>query len=142
MSAQENRSLIRQYVDRFVNLGNMAVADELLSPDYRRYLSPATPPLTADGQKQRIAGMRAAFPDLHLSVEDMMTQGDRVAFRGVVRGTHQAAFLGIPPTGKQVTVFAFDVVRIERGKLIEHWGGPDLFSLLSQLGAVVSAGPE
>jgi predicted ester cyclase len=86
--------------------------------------------------------MRAAFPDLHLSVEDVITEGDRVAFRGVVRGTHQGAFLGIPPTGKQATIFAFDVVRIEHGKLIEHWGGPDLFTLLLQLGAVVSAGPE
>ncbi len=142
MSAQENQSLIRQYVDQFVNRGNMAVADELLSPDYKRYLSPATPALTADQQKQRIAGMRAAFPDLHLSVEDIITEGDRVAFRGVVRGTQQGAFLGIAPTGKQVTVFAFDVVRIEHGKLVEHWGGPDLFSMLLQLGAVVSAGLE
>ena len=120
----------------------MAVADEILSPDYRRYISPSTPPLTAEQQKQRIAGMRAAFPDLHVSVEDMITEGDRVAFRGVVRGTQQGAFLGLAPTGKQVTVFAFDVICIEQGKLIEHWGGPDLFSLLSQLGAVVSAGPE
>jgi len=142
MSTEENQSLVRHYVDQFVNRGNMAVADEILSPDYRRYISPSTPPLTAEQQKQRIAGMRAAFPDLHVSVEDMITEGDRVAFRGVVRGTQQGAFLGLAPTGKQVTVFAFDVIRIEQGKLIEHWGGPDLFSILLELGAVVSASSE
>jgi steroid delta-isomerase-like uncharacterized protein len=110
MSAQENQALIRQYVDQFLNRGNMAAADELLAPDYRRYLLPASPPLNREQQKQRIAGMRAAFPDLHLSLEDMVTEGDRVAFRGVVSGTHQGAFLGLAPTGKTVSIFAFDVV--------------------------------
>ncbi len=142
MTTQENKSLVLQYIDQFLNHGNMTIADEILSPDYKRYLSPNTPPLTSDQQKQRIAGLRAAFPDLHLSVEDMVTEGDRVAFRGVIHGTQQGAFQGIAPTGKQVTAFAFDIVRIDKGKFIEHWGGPDLLNILMQLGAVVSPGPE
>lgn len=141
MSEQENLSLVRRYIDQFVNGGDMTSADELLAPGYKRYLSPSAPPLTVEQQKQRIAGLRAAFPDLHLTVEDMLAEGDRVAFRGVIRGTHEGAFMGIAPTGKQVTVFAMDVVRIEGGRFAEHWGGPDLFGMLLQLGAVVSAGP-
>ncbi len=141
MSAQENESLARRYVDQFVNRGNFAVADEILAPGYKRYLSPAAPPLTVEQQKQRIGGLRLAFPDLHIMLEDVIVEGDRVAFRGVVRGTHQGAFLGLPPTGKQVAVYAFDVIRIEGGKMVEHWGGPDLFNILQQLGAVITPAP-
>src|SRR5512143_1050905 len=109
MSEQENLSLVRRYIDQFVNDGDMASADELLATDYKRYLSPSAPPLTAAQQKQRIAGLHAAFPDFRLTIEDMLAEGDRVAFRGVIRGTHEGAFMGIAPTGKQLTAFAMDI---------------------------------
>ena len=92
MSAEENKSLVRRYVEQILNRGNMVVADELLAPDYKRYISPAAVPLTAEIQKQRLAGIRTAFPDWHLTPEDMIAEGDRVAFRGTIRGTHQGAF--------------------------------------------------
>ncbi len=142
MSAEENKSLVRRYVEQILNRGNMAVADELLASDYKRYISPTAVPLTADIQKQRLAGIRTAFPDWHLTVEDMIAEGDRVAFRATIRGTHKGVFQNIAPTGTQVTVTALDIVRIENGKFIEHWGGPDLLNLLQQLGAVVAAGTE
>jgi len=142
MSAEENKSLVRRYVEEILNRGNMAVADELIAPDYKRYISPTAVPLTVDVQKQRLAGIRAAFPDWHLTVEDMIADGDRVAFRATIRGTHKGAFQNIAPTGKQVTVSALDIVRIENGKFIEHWGGPDLLNLMQQLGAVVASGTE
>lgn len=142
MSTTENLSLVRRYVDEVFNGGNLELLDEMISPDYKRYLSPTAPPLTPQAQKQRLAGLRAAFPDIHLTVEDLVAEGDRVAFRVTLRGTHQGTFLGLPPTGKQVTVFAFDLIHIENGKFSEHWGGPDLLTALLQLGAVVSAGPE
>lgn len=88
----------------------MAAADELLAPDYRRYISPTTAPLSVDVQKQRLAGIRAAFPDWHLTVEDMIADGDRVAFRATIRGTHKGTFQSIVPTGKPVTVSALDIV--------------------------------
>ena len=142
MSAEENKSLVHRYVEQILNRGNMAIADELLAPDYRRHISPTTAPLSVDVQKQRLAGIRTAFPDWHLTVEDMIADGDRVAFRATIRGTHKGTFQSIAPTGKAVTVSALDIVRIENGKLVEHWGGPDLLSLLQQLGAVISPGPQ
>ena len=142
MSAEENKSLVHRYVEQILNRGNMAVADELLAPDYRRHISPTTAPLSVDVQKQRLAGIRTAFPDWHLTVEDMIADGDRVAFRATIRGTHKGTFQSIAPTGKAVTVSALDIVRIENGKLVEHWGGPDLLNLLQQLGAVISPGPQ
>ena len=142
MSTEENRSLVRRYIEEALNKGNLGLLDEMLSSDYKRYLSPAAAPLTPQAQKQRLAGLSAAFPDIHLTIEDLIAEGDRVAFRLTLRGTHQGTFLGIAPTGKQVIVFAFDVVRIENGRFIEHWGGPDLLTVLQQLGAVISAGSE
>ena len=142
MSSETNQSLVRRYVEEVLNRGKFEVLDDLFSPNYKRYLSPTATPLPPQLQKQRLAGLRAAFPDVQLVIEDLITEGDRVAFRMLLRGTHQGTFQGIPPTQKQVTVFAFDVVRIENGKFIEHWGGPDLLTLLQQLGAVISPGQE
>ena len=137
MSTEENKSLVCRYVEQVLNSGNMAVVDELIAADYKRYVSPTAAPLTVDVQKQRLTGIRAAFPDWHLTIEEMIAEGDRVAFRATIRGTHEGVFQNVAPTGKQVTVSALDIIRIDNGKLIEHWGGPDLFNLMQQLGAVV-----
>jgi predicted ester cyclase len=89
---------------------------------------------------QRLATMRSAFPDAALTVEDVVAAGDRVAFRSTLRGTHRGEFMGIPPTGRQFTIGLVDIIRIEDGKFVEQWGGPDMLGLLQQLGATVSAG--
>jgi steroid delta-isomerase-like uncharacterized protein len=141
MSEGDNEGLVRRYLDEVWNKGNVAAVDEFLAPSYRRHLSPASAPLTRDGQRQRLSGFRAAFPDVHLSVEDVLVAGDRVAFRTLIRGSHRGDLMGIPPTGKAVSFYTVDIVRIEDGKVTEQWGGPDLLSLLQQLGGVVS-GPR
>lgn len=68
----------------------------------------------------------------------MVAEGNQVAFRSTIRGTHRGSFLGIALTGKSITVSLIDIVHVEEGKLVEHWGGPDLLDLLQQLGAAVS----
>lgn len=141
MSTQENESLTHRYVEEVLNGGKFELLDDLLSPNYKRYISPTAAPLTSETQKQRLVGLRAAFPDMHVTIEDLIAQGDRVAFRVTLRGTHRGMFQGIAPTDKQVTVSAFDIIHIENGRISEHWGGPDLLSLLQQLGAKVSAAP-
>ncbi len=142
MTAEENKAIVRRYLDEVWNQGNTAAVDEFLAPNYKRYLSPITAPLTRDGQKQRLTGFRAAFPDVHLTLEDMFAAGNRVAFRVMLRGTHQGVFQGIAATDKAVAFFTVDVVRVENGKIVEHWGGPDMLSLLQQLGAEVSVRQE
>ncbi len=135
---EQNKSLILRYLDEVWGKGNIAAVDVFLSTDYRRYLSPIAEPLTLEGQKQRLAAFRTAFPDVQITVEDIFADGDHVIFRSIMRGTHQGAFQGIEPTGKRVTVGLLDVIRIENGKFVEHWGGPDLFDLIKQLGAKIS----
>ncbi len=104
-----------------------------LRKSYRRYRSPTTAPLTREGQKQLLTGFRTAFPDIQLTVEEMIAEDDKIAFRSTMRGTHQGDFLGIAATGHRVTVSLLDVIRIEDGKFIEQWGGPDTHDLLRQI---------
>ena len=141
MSLEQNKSLVLRYVEQVLNEGKFEAFKDLLSPNYRRHITPAAAPLTAEEQKKRLSGIRAAVPDIHLTVEDVIAEGDRVAFRMTLQGTHQGTFQGIAPTNKKVTVSALDVVAIENGRISEHWGGPDMLAILQQLGAVVSAGP-
>ncbi len=140
-SADASESLVRRYVDQVPNGGHWEALDEMLSPNYKRYLSAAAAPINAAGNKQRLAGLRAVFPDLKISIDDLITEGDRVVYRGTARGTQQLAFQGIPPTGKQVAVAVVEIFRIENGRIAEHWGGPDTLDLVQQLGGFVSAGP-
>jgi|SRR6516164_6414784 len=141
MAAEENKALVRRYIEVVWNQRNTAALDELLAPTYQRYVSATTTPLTSEGQRQRIAGFHTAFPDLHFTIEDLFAEGDRVTFRATLRGTHKGPFpylQGMAPTGKQVTVSVLDVVRVEEGKFAEQWGGPDSLDLLQQLGATFS----
>ncbi|MBV8212735.1 MAG: ester cyclase [Verrucomicrobia bacterium] len=139
MSAEENKELVRHYIEAVWNQRNIAALDELLAPNYRRYVSATAAPLSREGQRQRINGFHTAFPDLHFTIEDLLAESDRVTFRVTLRGTHQGVFpffQGIAPTGKQVTISVLDVVRVEGKKFAEQWGGPDLFDLLRQLDAL------
>jgi steroid delta-isomerase-like uncharacterized protein len=134
MSSEENKAIIRRYLEEAWNRGNLTILDELMSPDYARYLS-GQAPLNREAQKQRIASFRQALPDVRLTLEDLVAEGDRVVFRITLHGTQQGALMGVPPTGKSVTIGAIDIARLEGGKIVEHWGQMDTYGLLQQLGA-------
>lgn len=136
MSAEENKATIRRYVEEAWNKGNVSIMDELMAAHYVRHMAISAPPLTREGQKQRILGFRRAFPDLQLIIEDMLAEGEKVSFRLTLRGTHQDEFMRVPPTGKQIVVGAVDVARFEDGKVVEQWGQTDMLGLLQQLGAI------
>lgn len=138
MSAETNIALLHQYIQAVWDNGHVEALDDYLAPHYRRHRSPNTPSLTRDGQKQLLLAFRASFPDIKITVEDIIASDDRIAFRSTMQGTHLGAFLGIAPTGKQVTFSLLDIIRIEDGKFVEQWGGPDTFNLLQQLGATFS----
>ena len=140
-SADMNKALVRRYVALVLNGHRLDMLDGLVSSNYKRYVSPIAAPLDLQGQKQRLAGFFAAFPDLRCTIEDLIAEGDRIAYRLKCPGTHQGTFLGIPPTGKQIVAQVSESARVESGKLIEHWGGPDLLNVLQQLGAVVHLAP-
>jgi steroid delta-isomerase-like uncharacterized protein len=142
MSAEDNKALVRRYIEEVWHKKNSAAVDEFLSANYQRHTSPNAAPLNRDGQKQRLAGLRAAFPDITITLEEIFAEGDRVAFRSTIRGTHLNTFQGIAPSGRSVTVSLLDIVRVEDHKIAEHWGGPDFLDWLQQLGAIFSTSPK
>ena len=94
----------------------------------------------AEQAKQFFGMVLQAFPDLHAEVHDVIAEGDLVAVRSTYTSTHQGEFLGIPATGKQTTTNGVEYFRMQDGKQVEHWGGPDTFSFLVQLGVMPGPG--
>jgi predicted ester cyclase len=139
--ADANKSLVRSYYDA-LNKGDFEAIKVLLSSAYKRYLSAINTlgkPLDAAGQVQRLIGLRITFPDLQITVENLIAEGDYVAINLTAQGTQQGALLGtVAPTGRKITVSGFEIIRIENGKMIEHWGGTDTFDILIQMGAIIS----
>jgi steroid delta-isomerase-like uncharacterized protein len=139
MSADQNKALIHRLFEEGINKGNLGVVDEVIAPNYVNHDLPAPAP-GAEGFKQIIAMFRTAFPDLHITDEDVIAEGDKVAKRGEWRGTHQGDFMGIPATGKSVAVSYSDIWRIENGQAVENWVQMDMLGLMQQLG--VAPAPE
>jgi steroid delta-isomerase-like uncharacterized protein len=135
-STEDNKATVRRYLEEAWNQKNLGILDQLTASDYARYISGQSSPLDREGQKQRIASFHQALPDIHLTLEDLIAEGDRVVFRITLRGTHRGVLMGVPPTGKQVTISAIDIARLADGKIVEHWGQMDTFGLLQQLGAI------
>jgi steroid delta-isomerase-like uncharacterized protein len=136
VSAEENKAII-QSVEEALNRGDWDAVDRLFAASYVDHdPSRAGLPPGPEGVKQAWSMFRAAFPDLQVTIEDMIAEGDKVAVRGVVRGTHQGELMGIPPTGKQVTATLIDVNRIESGKLVERWAEQDNLGMMQQLGVI------
>jgi steroid delta-isomerase-like uncharacterized protein len=139
MSAEENKTLVRRLFENIVNTGNMDAVNMLIGPTYVNHNVP-TPTPGPEGFKQVITMFRAAFPNLSVTLEDVLAEGNEVSTRGTWTGTHQGEFMNIPATGKQVTVSYIDIWRVDRGKLVENWVQMDMMGLLQQLGVVPAPG--
>ncbi len=124
--SEENKAIARR-VYEIVSTGDFERATEIVDEDAPdNELLPDDPPAKLiETFKETFAEAREGFPDLSITVEDLMSEGDRVAARVTMRGTHQGAFQGIAPTGKRVEVRAIDMFRISGGKIVEHWGHAD-----------------
>ena len=135
MSADANKALVRRFVDEFWSAGNLDAVDELMAPDAVIH-EPVTG--TPADLKPFASAIRAAFPDWHSTVEEMVAEGDRLVERWTGRGTHQGEFQGIPPTGRRVEVPGTVYYRILDSKIVEFRGQFDRMSLMQQLGVVPS----
>lgn len=134
MSPDQNKALLYRYIEAVWHKENPAAVDDFLAPNYRRHRSPVKSPLTREQQKELLVSFRAAFPDVTIELEDIVAEGDKIAFRSTMCGTHQGEFLGIAPTSRKVIFSLLDIIRIEDGRFVEQWGGPDIYDLLQQLG--------
>ena len=136
MSAQ-NKANMRRIYEKIWNQGNFEVLDEIISPDYVGHLpTPPGAPSGREGLRWLIQMYRTAFPDLHVQVEDQISEGEKVLTRITIQGTHQGQFMNVPPTNKKVTVTALVVTRFENCQNVEGWAELDRYGLMQQLGVV------
>jgi predicted ester cyclase len=137
---EANKKASRRIIEEIFGAGKYELADEILDPKAIGH-DPALPePVKGpEGLKESARGYREAFPDLKLTVEEIVGEGDVVALRWTARGTHKADLFGIAPTGKQATVTGITIDKYSGGKLIESWTNWDTLGLLQQLGAVPAA---
>ena len=139
MSEEENKAVIRRWIEAYNDRDMQAEADAR-APGYVAHVPGAPSPLDSEAWTHFIAGFAEAFPDLRLTVEDIVSEGDMVAARATFHGTHRGEFQGIPPTDKQVTFSGIEVDRMVGGKVEEHWVELDLLGLMQQLGAIPEPG--
>ena len=135
MPAESNEQILARYVREVWDEGDLDALERFMSPSYKRHVSPTLPPLDRNAQIERLRGFRSAFPDITLTVEDVVAGDDRVAFRSTIRGTHRGPLAGMAATDTEITVTLVDIVRIEDGSFAEQWGGPDMSDLFRQLGS-------
>ncbi len=144
MSTEENKALVRRFVEEVQSHHNLDLADELFDPNGVNHtrVVPGLPPGLGflDEFKMLFGMMLSAFPDIHAEIHSQVAEGDLVVTHKTFHGTHQAEFMGIPATGKHIEYELIDIIRVTNGKIAEHWAVADQMSLLQQLGVASPPG--
>ena len=135
MSIEENKQIVRRYQEIY-NSNDLDALSEVVSEELRTPRIMAGIPTGLEGAKAAHRIMLAGFPDYQTAIEDLIAEGDKVVARITMTGTNTGNFMGIPTTGKFISFTGIYIARIANGKIMEHWGEEDSFSLLQQLGVV------
>ena len=136
--SEQNKEISRRVFDVFNNAADLSALDEVVAGDVVDHNPMPDQKPGLEGMKQLISGMRAAFPNMSVTVDDIIADGDRVVARWTGTGTHNGEFMGIPATGNNVTVTGIGIDRIDGGKIVEHWEQFDAMGMMQQLGAIPS----
>jgi steroid delta-isomerase-like uncharacterized protein len=147
VSPEENKELVRKFFEEVWNNKNLDYLDEIYSPDFVLHAlwhnMSAGGAIEAHGiepAKTVIGGWHKGFPDITVTVEDQVAEGDRVGSRHVSKATHTNEFMGIPPTNKEATITGMTITRIADGKIVEAWTSWDALGMLQQIG-IAPSGP-
>jgi steroid delta-isomerase-like uncharacterized protein len=128
---EANKALIRAHYDCAANAYRPSVIDRQVAPDFVDHNHPGS--TGPEGVKAQVRALRAAFPDLTVTIEDLVAEDDLVAVRATWRGTHQGAFQGVPPIGRRIELCGMTFWRIAGGQIRERWNLIDLPALMRQL---------
>ncbi len=137
MTTETNKALTRQFMERAFNEGDLTIVDEALAPEGIDHQEPLGTNF-ATHLKAVITMLRTAFPDLHFEIHDMLAEGELVAFRSTMTGTHRGPFQGLLPTGRQISVAHMHFVHIVNGKTSDLWHVWDIAGLMRQLGTAAA----
>ena len=139
MSTEENKAIVRRFFELGPSSGDMNAANALLDPNFALHTPlPSAPGI--QGINDVVTTCRAAFEHLNVTVEDMVAEGNKVTARFTARGIHKGQFMGLPPTGKSITITGIEIFRIENCKIAELWGEANMLGLMEQLGIVPAFG--
>ena len=141
--SEQNKALARRSIEEIWNQGKLAVIDQLVASD-ATFHDPSVPGgkfTGPQGMKQFVQIYRGAFPDLRLTINDQIAEGEEVVTRWTATGTHSGELMGIAPTNKRATVTGVDIDRYQGGKVVEAWASYDMLGLLQQLGVVPTLAP-
>jgi steroid delta-isomerase-like uncharacterized protein len=133
----KNKALIRRLFAEVWNKGNLRVAGEIFSYDYTMHDPIIKHEPGIQSYERHVTQVRATFPDIKFTIEDLVEEGNKVVILWKAQGTHKAEFLGVPDTGKRVTVTGITVTRLSRGKVAESWANWNALGMMQQLGVDV-----
>jgi steroid delta-isomerase-like uncharacterized protein len=132
--AEDNKTVCRRLIDEVVNRGNLALADSIIAPSYVYHGAGGLELRGPEGIKQLVTIYRTAFPDLKMTIDDMIAEGDKVATRWTARGTHRGDLAGVAATGRPTTVTGIVISRLAGGKIVEEFESFDELGMLRQVG--------
>ncbi len=138
MSATQGvtKEVFRRTYDELFNRGDLAGVEEIIAPDFHNHEAPPGQDRGPDSMRGLVAMLRTAFPDLHFEIEEVIAEGDTVAGRLTMTGTHRGPLMGLPATGRSVRQDHMHFVRFRDGKAVEHWGVRDDLGMMQQLGVI------
>ena len=137
MSTELNKKVARQLVEEIMNQGNTSLVDDLFAPDFVEHEElPPGMPAGREAVRQLPVVLHSAFPDFSATINDLIAEGDKVVIYMTWSGTQQGQWMGMPPSGKPMSINVIDILRVANGKIVEHWGLTDSMAMMQQLGAM------
>jgi C-1 hydroxylase len=135
MSTDENKAVVRRFIDEAFVKGNPESVDELISESFVPHTWPSVQP-GRESLKQTVVRMASGLSDVAFDVEDIIAEGARVAVRVIARATHRGDFMGMPAAGKGYEIDEIHIFRLENGLIAEHWHVADMLGMMKQMGAM------
>ena len=140
MSTEQNKSIVRRWIEEGWNTGNMAIVDQLYAPNFTQHEPAPETVNSSHALKQYVSAYRTAFPDLNFSIEDLIAEEDKVVWRFKSAGHQNGPFMGIPASGKTGGITGIVIFRLENSRIVEAWVNIDALGLLQQLGVIPMPG--
>lgn len=136
MALVANKQLVRRFIEEVVNTGDVDTMADFVSSDCVETDGKVRVVSGVEGMREHVGGVRRTFPDLHLTVERQIAEGEWVVTQVIARGTHRGEWLGIRPTGRPVVITGVNVDRVVDGRIVEHGGAANMLDALLEIGAV------
>ena len=141
MSTEQNKAIVRQLIEEVINQNNLSLGEQLMAADIIEHEElPPGIPTGIEGTKIMFSMLHNAFPDFKATINDLIAEDDKVVVFMTWTGTQHGEWMGLPPSGKPMSINVMDIFRVADGKLVEHWGMMDSMAMMQQLGALPTPG--